>query len=119
MLTDIYVRDMDNDITHRVGDNQHDSLYVADGVVCYYNLQNGCGTLPKGNGTYEFVESDCGEIKKEQMTEEEIEQAIAQLESVVESKEKDFYQLLPVELSMPTLRIALAALREQRDGMQS
>lgn len=59
---DLYVYDKDTGHTHRVGDDQHDSLYVSDGVVYYYNLQNGCGTLPDGSGTYEFVDSDCGWI---------------------------------------------------------
>lgn len=61
---DVYVRDKDNGRVHRVGESVHDSLYVQDGVVFYYNLQNGCGTLPGGNGTYEFVRSDCGELEE-------------------------------------------------------
>ena len=59
---DLYVYDKDTGHTHRVGDDQHDCLYVSSGVVYYYNLQNGCGTLPDGSGTYEFVDSDCGWI---------------------------------------------------------
>lgn len=62
MLTDIYVRDKFDGSVHRVGDSKHDSLCVRGGVVEYYNIQNGCGTLPDGAGTYEFVDSDCGEI---------------------------------------------------------
>jgi hypothetical protein len=63
-LIDVFVRDKDYGIIHRVGDDIHDSLYVQDGMVIYYNLQNGCGTLPDGNGTYEFVSSDCGELEE-------------------------------------------------------
>ena len=63
MLTDIYVRDKSDGNVHRVGECRHDSLSVFNGVVNYFNLQNGCGTLPDGSGTYEFVGSDCGEMK--------------------------------------------------------
>ena len=63
MLTDIFVRDKFDGRVHRVGDNQHDSLLVRDGVVRYYNLQNGCGTLEDGSGEYEFVASYCGEME--------------------------------------------------------
>ena len=60
MLNDIFVYDTNSDAVHRVGDNQHDSLIVIDGVVEYENLQNGCGTLTNGKGTYVFVDSANG-----------------------------------------------------------
>lgn len=62
MLTDIFVRDKLDGIIHRVGADPHDSLYVKDRTVFYFNLQNGCGTMPNGSGEYEFVDSDCGSI---------------------------------------------------------
>lgn len=68
MLTDIFVRDKFDGRIHRVGDDQHDSLLVRDGVVSYYNLQNGCGTLEDGTGEYEFVNSDCGEMEADHVT---------------------------------------------------
>lgn len=59
-LTDLYVLDKETGHIHRVGDDCHDSLDVRNGEVYYYNLQNGCGTLPDGMGTYEFVDSEAG-----------------------------------------------------------
>lgn len=68
-LTDIYVRDKYSGRIHRVGDDQHDSLWVdAAGTVHYHHLQNGdgCGPrsrmLPKERAGFEFVPSDCGDI---------------------------------------------------------
>ena len=46
------IRDKDSGIVHVIGTNPHDTLYVKNGIVEYYNLQNGCGT----DGTYEFVD---------------------------------------------------------------
>lgn len=60
MLTDLFIRDKATGETHRIGDNQHDSLSVIDGCVVYENLQNGEGTY-SGKGDYEFVESEYGE----------------------------------------------------------
>ena len=60
-LIDLYVKDRLNGRVHRVGTDQHDSLLARNGVIYYYNLQNGCGTLEDGGGEYEFVDSDCGE----------------------------------------------------------
>lgn len=59
-LTDIYVRDKSDGSIHRVGDDYHDSLAVENGVVSYYNLQNGEGTGEHGD--YEFVDSMWGEM---------------------------------------------------------
>lgn len=57
-LTDLFVYDRDSKRVHKVGSDSHDSLYVdSNGVVVYYNLQNGCGTLPDGTGTYVFIET--------------------------------------------------------------
>lgn len=58
-LCALYVRDNDEECEelaiHRVGEDSHDCLYVKDdGIVRYYNLQNGCGTP----GTYSFVPRD-------------------------------------------------------------
>lgn len=44
------------------GTNIHDSIHFMDfedgneNVACYYNLQNGCGSLPDGGGTYELMQ---------------------------------------------------------------
>ena len=46
------VYDKLNGKIHEVGSDTHDVLLVSDGVVEYYNLENGDGT---GDG-YEFVE---------------------------------------------------------------
>lgn len=47
----------DNDYKekHIIGTNPHDCLYVEDGVVYYYNLQNSEGSK---YGTYTFVEKE-------------------------------------------------------------
>ncbi|MCT6926371.1 YopX family protein [Metasolibacillus sp.] len=40
------------------GDSPHDS-FVFDhetNQICYYNLQNGCGSLPDGTGTYKLMQ---------------------------------------------------------------
>lgn len=51
-LTKIKVRDKADGSVHVVGESGHDMLLVENGVVEYYNLQNGEGT----GGDYEFVE---------------------------------------------------------------
>lgn len=55
-LIQIEVYDKATDTTHVVGTDPHDSLYVRDGVVRYYNLQNGEGSGEDGD--YMFVEKD-------------------------------------------------------------
>lgn len=62
-LLDIFIKDNGNNgLIHRIGDSPHDSLYVDEkGVVQYYNMQNGEGTL----GDYEFVPSMDGELLSE------------------------------------------------------
>jgi hypothetical protein len=51
---ELEVYDKDNEVSHVIGTNQHDYLFVENGIVQYYNLQNGCGT-PE---TYSFVEKE-------------------------------------------------------------
>lgn len=68
MLTDFWVRDKLTGRVHKVGDEQHDSIWVDDeGELHYMNLQNGDGCsgkshLKDGDG-YEFVPSDCGTLE--------------------------------------------------------
>lgn len=71
----IYVRDMPSGRIHRLGDDQHDSIYVDEGgSVHYHNLQNGDGCGPgsakaveeDGYGYY-FLESNFGEIYDEDL----------------------------------------------------
>lgn len=63
-MTDLYIRDKETGRVHRVGDDSHDQLWVHEGVVRYYNLQNGDGS-GEGGG-YEFVDSGIyGEIPEE------------------------------------------------------
>lgn len=39
------------------GTDTHDSMYFdQDGNASYYNLQNGCGSLPDGSGTYDLMQ---------------------------------------------------------------
>lgn len=66
MLTDIFVRDKTDGSVHRVGSDRHDSIDVRDGVVHYYNLQNGEGTGECGD--YEFVDSEYGAIDEQQLS---------------------------------------------------
>ena len=57
----LWVKDNEDGSVHEVGTDKHDSLYVgADGIVQYYNLQNGDGTF---GGGYSFVPCDCGECE--------------------------------------------------------
>ncbi|MCM1327763.1 MAG: hypothetical protein NC243_11240 [Lachnoclostridium sp.] len=64
MLTDLYVIDKHSGKIHKIGDNPHDSFYVdSQGVLHYYNLQNGDGCSGDGyeNGKgsrYTFLPQD-------------------------------------------------------------
>lgn len=59
-LTDIYIRDKENGMVRRVGDNQHDMLTInEDGQLAYLNLQNGDGCRAgEPYGGYEFVPNE-------------------------------------------------------------
>ncbi|MBG9796909.1 YopX family protein [Brevibacillus laterosporus] len=49
--------DKDYKKMRRCGENTHDSIYFdEDGTALYYNLQNGCGSLPDGTGTYDLMQ---------------------------------------------------------------
>jgi uncharacterized phage protein (TIGR01671 family) len=52
------VWDKDLKKKHILGENEHDSIHFLNNQACYYNLQNGCGSLPKelGEGTYEIMQ---------------------------------------------------------------
>lgn len=52
----IEVYDKATKSAHVVGTDPHDSLYVRDGVVHYYNLQNGEGSGEDGD--YIFVDKE-------------------------------------------------------------
>lgn len=54
-MFNVYIKDRDTGHIHRLGEDRHDLLEVVNGTVQYYNLQNGGGTSPDGDGTYEFV----------------------------------------------------------------
>ena len=59
-MIDIYIRDKQTGLMHRVGDDIHDMLTINDeGQLCYRNLQNGdgCRTGESGGG-YEFVPNE-------------------------------------------------------------
>lgn len=53
----IQLRILDKDTGHEhiIGTDPHDTLYVEDGVVYYYNLQNGDGSK---YGCYRFVDKE-------------------------------------------------------------
>lgn len=53
MLINLWVKDKANGHIHQVGTDVHDSIIFLDGKPCYYNMQNGCGTLD----VYEWVEA--------------------------------------------------------------
>ena len=53
MLINLWVKDKSNGHIHQVGTDVHDSIIFLDGKPCYYNMQNGCGTLDE----YEWVEA--------------------------------------------------------------
>ena len=67
LACEFYVRDKETGRIHKVGTDQHDSIWVdAAGELHYHNMQNGDGCsgkshLDSGCG-YEFVQSECGEI---------------------------------------------------------
>lgn len=71
MLTDLYVMDKLDGEIHKIGDNQHDSFWVDDdGIVHYFNLQNGDGCSADGwkNGKdsgYAFLPCGTYEMKYE------------------------------------------------------
>lgn len=68
---DFYVRDKATGTIHKVGTDQHDSIWVdSAGELHYHNMQNGDGCSGKsrlndGCG-YEFVPSECGEMDNTQ-----------------------------------------------------
>ena len=79
MNCDFYVRDKQTGTVHRVGDDQHDSIWVdTEGELHYSNLQNGDGCSGKSalneECGYEFVPSDCGAIDGEEAPEEKSEE---------------------------------------------
>lgn len=51
------VWDKDYQRMHICGEEGHDSMsfITDDNIACYYNLQNGCGSLPDGDGEYELM----------------------------------------------------------------
>lgn len=62
-----WVRDKQSNVIHRVGDDQHDSVYVDhEGTLHYHNLQNGdgCGekSLINDGAGYEFCPMEYQEI---------------------------------------------------------
>lgn len=72
-MTDFFVRDKHTGRVHRVGDDQHDGIWVSsDGELHYMNLQNMDGCSGKSHEDddygYEFVPSDCGVLEKEMET---------------------------------------------------
>lgn len=61
MGREIKFRVWDKDLKkmHVCGENVHDSMSFVHNQACYYNLQNGCGSLPPtydGEGTYELMQ---------------------------------------------------------------
>lgn len=58
-LIDIYVRDRQTGLIHKVGDDRHDMLTINDrGELHYQNLQNGDGCRTGNRGGYEFVPNE-------------------------------------------------------------
>lgn len=59
-MIDIYIRDKQSGLMHRVGDDIHDMLTINDkGQLCYHNLQNGDGCRTGVDiGGYEFVPNE-------------------------------------------------------------
>jgi uncharacterized phage protein (TIGR01671 family) len=59
-MREIKFRVFDKDLKrmHICGEDVHDSISFINNQACYYNLQNGCGSLPKelGEGTYEIMQ---------------------------------------------------------------
>lgn len=69
-MTDFYVRDKETGRIHRVGDDEHDSVWVDhDGTLHYYNLKDGDGcdavSILDDESGYEFCPSETGSIDSE------------------------------------------------------
>lgn len=67
-LIDLYVRDKHSGRIHKIGEDQHDGLWVdQSGSVHYHNLQNGDGCSVNSHtdeaAGYEFMPSDFGEME--------------------------------------------------------
>jgi uncharacterized phage protein (TIGR01671 family) len=50
------VWDKDYSKMHVCGTDSHDNINFIYNQACYYNLQNGCGSLPNGTGTYDLMQ---------------------------------------------------------------
>ncbi|MGI8351716.1 YopX family protein [Niallia circulans] len=50
------VWDKDYSKMHICGTNTHDAINFLENQACYYNQQNGCGSLPNGEGTYDLMQ---------------------------------------------------------------
>ncbi|QSX20013.1 YopX family protein [Priestia megaterium] len=57
-MKEVKFRVWDKDLSkmHICGEDVHDSINFLDNTACYYNLQNGCGSLPDGTGTYDLMQ---------------------------------------------------------------
>ena len=69
LACEFYVRDKETGIIHKVGTDQHDSIFVdLAGELHYHNMQNGDGCSGKSRLDdkcgYEFVPSEYGELMK-------------------------------------------------------
>lgn len=66
-LTSLYVYDKETKRIHRIGDDNHDALYVINGEIRYHNLQNGDGGGVKDKDGYSYVilESEDGFLENE------------------------------------------------------
>lgn len=66
-LTDLYVLDKESHCIHKLGDQAHDGLYVMNGEIRYYNLQNGDGggVRDEDGCGYVILESDAGFLEDE------------------------------------------------------
>lgn len=59
-LIDLYVKDRTTGEIHKVGEDQHDTIFVRNGKLFYQNLQNGDGCVLTDEGCvggYEFVDN--------------------------------------------------------------
>lgn len=70
LACEFYVRDKETGRIHKVGTDQHDSIWVdATGELHYRNMQNGDGCSGKSaldNGCgYEFVPSEYGDLLRD------------------------------------------------------
>ena len=61
-LTELKILDKADGSIHVVGEDPHDCLMVKNGVVEYYNLQNGEGTGEDSD--YKFIEKDVFDPKE-------------------------------------------------------